>query len=367
MGCQAAQVKTRVLRVDSDRPDAARIALAADYLRAGKLVAFPTETVYGLGANALDAGAVGRIFAAKGRPANNPLIVHVAECSAARSLALDWPPAAAQLAQRFWPGPLTLVVRAVPQLPLNLRAGGPTIGLRIPAHPVARALLRAARVPVAAPSANRSMQLSPTTAAHVLASLGERIDLVLDGGPTNVGLESTVVDVTSAPVRVLRPGMIGRAELEAVLGIPVSAPSESANSESSSARVDEEPHGDVHAPFDPDADDRVLRSPGQFGRHYAPRTPLVCVIGSAEAGVAQGVAEGLKIAWVAAPDTAARALPGVRTVTLPNRPTAYAAQLYATLHELDAAGLDRIVVELPPETEEWVAVRDRLRRAAGME
>src|SRR5262249_34135404 len=182
---------TILCAVDPHSPNAEAITGAARLLRAGGLVAFPTETVYGLGANALDASAVARIFAAKGRPANNPLIVHVAEADEARQVAADWPEAAARLAERFWPGPLTLVLPKRAIVPDAVTANGPTLAVRVPAHPVAQALLRAAGVPVAAPSANRSTELSPTRAEHVLRGLDGRIDVLLDGGPTAGGIEST--------------------------------------------------------------------------------------------------------------------------------------------------------------------------------
>src|SRR5579864_4916197 len=192
-----------VLTVDPQAPDAAAIAEAAALLRAGGLVAFPTETVYGLAANALSADAVSRIFAAKGRPAGNPVIVHVADAAGARALVDDWPAAAERLAERFWPGPLTLVLPRSRQVPDLVTAGGSTVGVRVPAHPVALALLHACGLPLAAPSANRSTRLSPTRAAHVLGDLGDRIDLLLDGGATPGGLESTVLDLTAAPPRLL--------------------------------------------------------------------------------------------------------------------------------------------------------------------
>jgi L-threonylcarbamoyladenylate synthase len=188
-----------------DANDPAAISEAAALIRAGRLVAFPTETVYGLGANALDPHAAARIFEAKGRPPSNPLIVHVASVEAAPELAANWPEIADRLAERFWPGPLTLVVEKADRVPGIVTANGPTIGLRVPDHPVALALLEAATVPIAAPSANRSEEVSPTTAQHVVDSLGARVDLILDGGPTNVGIESTVLDVTQTPPRLLRP------------------------------------------------------------------------------------------------------------------------------------------------------------------
>jgi L-threonylcarbamoyladenylate synthase len=314
------------------------LAEAAAVLRGGGLVAFPTETVYGLGANALDASAVARIFTAKGRPSHNPLIVHVPKASEARRVAADWPEAAALLAERFWPGPLTLVLPKQETVPEVVTAGGTTVAVRVPAHPVARALIRAAGVPVAAPSANRSTELSPTRAEHVLRGLDGRIDLLLDAGPTAGGIESTVLDLTSFPPCLLRPGLVGLAELAAVIG-PVSRPA-----------GHREPT-------------QSLPSPGMLPRHYAPRTPLECLHSGGEERITALLREGKRLGWVPFGD-ADPAPPGVRLGVLPTDPAAYAAGLYAVLHELDAAGLDRILVTLPPDTEDWLAVRDRLRRAA---
>jgi L-threonylcarbamoyladenylate synthase len=321
-------METAVLSIDPAAPEGPAIERAAAVLRAGGLVAFPTETVYGLGANALDAAAVARIYAAKGRPARNPIIIHVADAEAARAVVADWPDAARRLAERFWPGPLTLVLPRGPAVPDIVTAGGPTVAVRVPAHPVAQALLRSAGVPVAAPSANRSTELSPTTAAHVLRGLAGRIDLVLDGGPTTAGLESTVLDLTTTPPRLLRPGPIAPLEIEAVIG-PVQRPS---------AVTPEGP----------------LASPGLLPRHYAPRTPLVCVEGNASAAVRSLTEMGQRVGWLRFGETGG----------MPTDPAGYAARLYAELHALDGQGLDRIVVELPPDEEEWLAVRDRLRRAA---
>lgn len=327
------------LPVDPDRPEPDLIDRAAEVLRRGGLVAFPTETVYGLGANALDPAAVRRIFAAKGRPAFNPLIVHVADIEQARELAADWPAAAQALAERFWPGSLTLVVPRRAIVPDEITAGGPTVALRVPAHPVALALIRAAGVPIAAPSANRSTHLSPTRARHVLASLSEAVDLLLDAGPTPGGLESTVVDVTCTPARLLRPGLVAPAQLEEIIG-PVEQFSPAAGTE--------EPR----------------RSPGLLGRHYAPRTPLECVAPSESARVAELLRQGRRVGWLTFPESPAVSLPGLLRLELPCEPGAYAAGLYAALHELDAAGVERIIVTLPPPDEEWLAIHDRLRRAA---
>jgi L-threonylcarbamoyladenylate synthase len=328
-------MRTEVLVVDAAGPDPATIARAAAILQSGGLVAFPTETVYGLGANALDVEASRRIFAAKGRPAHNPVIVHVDDVPAARALATHWPATAQRLAERFWPGPLTLVLPRSDRVAPLITAGGPTVAVRVPAHPVALALLRACRLPLAAPSANRSGLLSPTRAEHVLAGLAGRIDLLLDAGPVSGGIESTVLDVSTDRPRLLRPGLITPAQLEEVVG-PI-------------ARME---HEAAAAP---------LRSPGMLERHYAPVTPLECVSGEGGDYVRDLRAQGLRIGWL----TFATGFqePGDTTRVLPREPGGYAAELYAALHEFDAAGLDRIVVDLPPATEEWLAIHDRLRRA----
>jgi L-threonylcarbamoyladenylate synthase len=328
-----------VLRVDPSAPEGDAITRAAAVLRGGGLVAFPTETVYGLGANALDAAAVGRIFAAKGRPANNPVIVHVAEARDALPLVTAWPESAAQLAAHFWPGPLTLVLPRSSLVPDVVTAGGPTVAVRLPAHPVARALVQVAGVPVAAPSANSSTRLSPTRAEHVREDLGERIDLLLDAGPTAGGLESTVLDLTTNPPRLLRPGLVSPAALEGVLG-PV-------------------------ARSVPDAgESAVLPSPGLLARHYAPRAALECVTGSGWPRVEALCRSGRRVGWLTLDPAESRSLPGLTRVTMPREAAAYAAVLYATLHDLDAQGVQHVMAELPPDTEEWLAVRDRLRRAA---
>ncbi|MDP8980919.1 MAG: L-threonylcarbamoyladenylate synthase [Acidobacteriota bacterium] len=307
-------------------PGSAEIADAAALLRAGKLVAFPTETVYGLGANALDAAAVDRIYSAKGRPATSPLIVHVASMEMARDLTLRWPPEAETLARKFWPGPLTLVLRKHPSIPDRVTAGLDTVGLRMPSHPVALDLIRAAGVPLAAPSANRFGALSPTTADHVRSAFGVAVAMVLDGGPAKVGIESTVLSLAGSGPVLLRPGVISRADIEAEIG-PVAAAGTS-NSGS-------------HA------------SPGLHPRHYSPRTPLLLT----ERGQAPAYGRGALL-WIH------HSAPAARLVHMPADPDAYAAALYATLHSLDAEGWDWIAVERPPDEPRWAAVLDRLTRAA---
>lgn len=263
----------------------------------------PTETVYGLAANALDPAAVAKTFEAKGRPADNPLIVHLASPEKALGLTTHFSETALTLGKAFWPGPLTLVLPKLPRVP-NITTGGlDTVAVRVPAHPVARALIQASGVPLSAPSANPFMGLSPTRAEHVSSSL---VDLVLDGGPCEVGLESTVIDVTGSTPRLLRPGGISKAQIEAMLG-----------------RSIEEGHSTER------------RSPGMYPRHYAPRTPIRLV----------------------------SALEGRSGVALNEDPIAYGASLYATLHDLDSMGLQEILIERPPDSPEWEAVWDRLRRA----
>jgi L-threonylcarbamoyladenylate synthase len=335
-------MKTVVIAVDPAAPSGEALAEAARVLRAGGLVAFPTETVYGLGANALDASAVARIFEAKGRPANNPLIVHISDINQAQQVAAEWPETAARLAERFWPGPLTLVLTKRDTVPDIVTAQGTTVAVRMPAHPVAHVLLREAGLPIAAPSANRSTELSPTRAEHVLRGLEGRIELLLDGGPTTGGIESTVLDLTTTPPRLLRPGLIGVTELEAVIGSLACFPS--LQSEAT----------------------QVLPSPGMMPRHYAPRTPLECVEGGKEQErLSLLVSEKRRVGWVAFAAPGEVIIPShVLLRVLPSDAAGYAAQLYAVLHELDDASLDRIIVTLPPDTEDWLAVRDRLRRAA---
>jgi L-threonylcarbamoyladenylate synthase len=284
------------------------VARAAELLRAGQLVAFPTETVYGLGANALDERAVAEIFRVKGRPATSPLIVHAASTDEARDFVASWPEAAERLARRHWPGPLTLVLPKRPDIPAIVTAGLDTVGIRVPAHPVAIDFIRAAEVPVAAPSANRFTELSPTCAEHVRRSLPGVF--VLDGGPTPIGIESTVLSLAGSRPVLLRPGMVSRREIEDLIG-PV------------------ELSGGVSG---------AHPSPGMHERHYSPRTPL----------------------YLGTPPAAGRGV----VVALPAEPFACAAALYATLHRYDLEGWDWLAIEIPPETPEWDGIRDRLQRAA---
>jgi L-threonylcarbamoyladenylate synthase len=329
-------MKTRLISVDRDAPEVTAIDEAARALRRGDLVAFATETVYGLGANALDSEAVARIFAAKGRPATNPLIVHVADLDGARDCVASWPEEAQRLADAFWPGPLTIVLPASAKIPSIVTAGRPTVGVRIPRPAVARALIRAADLPIAAPSANRSNGVSPTLAEHVRKDLDGRIALILDSGPAEVGLESTVLDLSGPDPNVLRPGQISAAEIAAFLGRPVF-------------------ESTVHAPVSGTAG---LASPGQLAVHYAPRTPAfwVEVLDEGIARTDQDVRSGLLVFG--------RRIQGVSGLILClETPDQAARALYATLHAWDKLGLSQIVIIPPPDRPEWRAVRDRLRRA----
>jgi L-threonylcarbamoyladenylate synthase len=290
---------------------------AAARIREGGLVAFPTETVYGLGANALDAAAVAKIFALKGRPHSSPLIVHVSSIEMAKRYAAEWPPIADDLARCNWPGPLTIVVNKSPEIPDIVTAGLGTVGLRMPAHELALELILLAGVPVAAPSANRFTHLSPTTAHHVEEEFGDAVE-ILDGGPCQVGIESTVVSVTGGELKLLRPGMIS---IDAV----------------AAARPSEGSHP----------------SPGMHERHYSPRTRLFLV----DTPLALPDRRGAYIWWKKAGLTAC-------SQRMPRNPAGYAARLYDVLHRIDQENWPWIAVESPPATPEWLAILDRLRRAS---
>ena len=328
----------RVVPTDPAAPDEAVVAEAARVLTGGGLVAFPTETVYGLGARALDPAAVNKIFAAKGRPAGHPLIVHVLGRDDARPLTRTWTKAADRLAAAFWPGALTLVLERGAQVPLEVTGGGDSVAIRATAHPLARALVVAAG-PLAAPSANRYQSLSATTAAHVVKSLGERVDLVIDGGASWAGIESTVVDARGAVLRLLRPGAVSAAAIRA-LGMELVEVDDGASSP-----------GAVH------------QSPGQDRKHYAPRAELLVVEGRAEAIAA--ARSGRRAALVVrSPEIVAPELELAEVVVLADDPAAYARDLFATLHRLDDAGVERIVVEAVPHGDAWAAIADRLRRGS---
>ena len=317
-----------LLTVDPAKPDERALLPAAQALRRGGLVAFPTETVYGLGANAFDPDAVARVFAAKDRPADNPLIVHVADRAAAGKVAARMTPLAEELATRFWPGPLTLVLDAVADLPQRTTAGLSTVAVRVPDHPVALALLRVTDRPLAAPSANRSGRPSPTTAQHVLEDLGARVDVIIDGGPCRVGVESTVVDARGDAPIVLREGGVSRE----ALGVGAAAP-----------------RGDQRA------------SPGTRYRHYAPACAVQIAPPGEGGALAAALRRGGRRVGLVSRAPAPEGVLGIARFTSPGE---LALRLYGALRDAEAAGVDVLVVEAVDETGIGRAVMDRLRRAA---
>jgi L-threonylcarbamoyladenylate synthase len=319
----------------------AAVHRAVELLRAGEVVALPTETVYGLAANALDPEAVARIYEVKGRPAHNPIICHVASSVLARRCVADWPSLAEQLARSFWPGPLTLVLPRAAEIPEIVTAGGPTVGVRWPGHPFMQAVIAACGFPLAAPSANLSNQLSPTNADHVRKQLGGRIRLIVDGGQSQVGIESTVVDVSGATPRLLRPGMIHEEALLAVTG-----------------------------ELETGAGAGVLRSPGLLKKHYSPRARLLVLRWRDEADLRSQLA-ALGVVRERSCVVAHTQLPGasdfLRVSVVPHDAEAYARALYAELHHCDELGAEWIIAEALPEVPEWRAIADRLSRAAAFD
>ncbi len=326
---------TKVLTLNPLEPDDATLDEAAEVLRSGGLVAFATETVYGLGADATNPEAVAKIFAAKGRPSHNPLIVHAADLAMARSCVTSWPDTAEDLAQFFWPGPLTLVLPRSKIIPDLVTAGLDTVGVRIPALRVARSLIARTGRPIAAPSANRSNRISPTTAQHVGKDLNGRIEMILDSGPTRVGLESTVIDLSTDSPRILRPGPVTAREIQRVLG---------------TIRLLEPPS--------PDSPERPA-SPGQLPIHYAPRTKALRVEGDR---LAEREFSG-PTALLSFERFTPPASPLFQRYASFRTPEDAAAKLYGLLHEWDEEGFHQLVVVLPPDRPEWMAVRDRLIRA----
>lgn len=300
------------------------LANAVAALRAGAVIGLPTETVYGLAADAMNPAAVARIFALKGRPVDHPLIVHIAGSEALERFARDIPDSARQLAAAFWPGPLTLILRRHADVPDAVTGGQDSVGLRAPAHPLAQQLLRAFDGGLAAPSANRFGHISATRAEHVREEFGTQVPLVLDGGPCKVGIESSIVDLTAQPPRILRPGAISRAQIEAVIG-----------------------------PVAEGVDGDSPRASGTLAAHYAPRTPLRLL--------PRHAIHAADHVQVLALDRLPTACDGI---ALPANPDAYAHGLYDALRRLDAGGGALIVVEQPPDTPAWQAINDRLRRSA---
>jgi L-threonylcarbamoyladenylate synthase len=337
-------MNAEILAADTPELFERAVNRAARLLRAGQLVALPTETVYGLAANAWNARAVRRIFEVKGRPPENPIIVHVASLEMAQRCVAQWPPLAGKLAAAFWPGPLTLVLPRAAQIPPVVTAGGETVGVRWPSHPLMQAVIRACGFPLAAPSANPANELSPTNAQHVRKSLGDLIRLIIDGGPAQVGIESSVLDLVSSPPRILRPGMIHPASLLAVIGrAGLAVPEMQAGAAS------------------------VLLSPGLLPKHYAPKAKLVLWRWQNEAELERLVLVSgippLKVHVVAHSHVPAGKTFG-RVSVIPHDAVAYARAIYAELHECDESNPDLIVVEALPSGDEWRAIADRLTRAA---
>lgn len=349
-------IETEVVVVDPVHPEAAKIERAAALIRAGEVVVFPTETVYGLGADALQPRAVERIFVAKGRPLSDPLIVHIADEDALRELAATVPEHVEELARAFWPGPLTLIVPRGARVPSLVTAGLETVAVRMPRHPVALALIRASGTPIAAPSANRFMHVSPTTAQHAFADLNGRVPLILDGGPCEVGVESTVLDLCADVPTILRPGGVSLEELRTVLP---------------DVRVATR---HIPAPEDVQAGERAQKAPGQLLTHYAPAVPLMLFAGSVESMRGAMLAEVRRrreIGELVGVLVADEDMPGfqesgalVQSLGDAAAPARVAVALFAGLRALEAAGVDVILCRSFDEQGLGLAVRDRLLRAA---
>jgi L-threonylcarbamoyladenylate synthase len=346
------QIVTDVVKIDPVAPESTVIEHAADLLRRGELVVFPTETVYGLGADALQPAALEGIFVAKGRPLSDPLIVHIAEYATLDELTLTLAPSAWRLAQAFWPGPLTLILPRGPRVPHIVTAGMETVAVRMPGHPVARALIRALGSPVAAPSANRFMHVSPTTAAHALADLNGRVPLILDGGPCSVGVESTILDLSAEVPTILRPGGVSLEALRAVL-----------------------PEVRISTQHEAKPEQQAQKAPGQLAMHYAPAIPLLLFDGNEEAMRAAMLKEldarlvrGERVAVLVA-DADLPAFQNssalVRSLGDAAQSTHLAASLFASLRALEEAHVQVILCRTFPARDLGLAIHDRLRRAAG--
>ena len=332
------KVNPEVLSTHTPALFASAVARAAELLRASEVVALPTETVYGLAANALDGKAVAKIYEVKGRPAHNPIIVHVADTEMAKRCVTQWPDSATQLAKAFWPGPLTMVLPRAKEIPELVTAGGSTVGVRWPSHPFIQAVIRKCGFPLAAPSANLSNQVSPTNAEHVRKQLGDKLPLIVDGGQSQVGIESTVIDLTANPPQVLRPGMIHEESLIAVMG------------ELGTWNLE---HG-------------TLRSPGQLRKHYAPRAKLVIKSWRDTTDLNQQLStcnlpRSKTHIIVHTHIPSGEGFGGVSVI--PHDAEAYARAIYAELHRCDEAGAALIVAEALPDGVEWRAIGDRLNRA----
>ncbi len=346
------EIQTRIVYVDPQHPNMQQIELAAELLRQGQLVVFPTETVYGLGANALDTQASGQIFTAKARPFSDPLIVHIADEQDLESLVTTVPESARLLAKIFWPGPLTMILPASPRVPRLITSGLPNVAIRMPDHPVARALIRTAGVPVAAPSANRFMHVSPTTAQHVYADLHGRVPLILDSGPCSVGVEFTVIDLCSEIPTILRPGGVSLEALREILPYVQPPRAQSASTEQ---------------------DEVAQPAPGQMLVHYAPTIPTFLFEGSTSVmltamlkEIQQRRNQGEQVGILIADEDLATFLKSEAIIySLGSTPEQVATRLFAGLRTLEEAGVDVILCRSFDERGLGLAVRDRLRKAAG--
>jgi L-threonylcarbamoyladenylate synthase len=341
-------MKTDLLPTHTAALFAEAVRRSVEVLQAGEMVALPTETVYGLAANALDAEAVARVFEVKARPAHNPVIVHVASIEMAQRCAALWPAVADKLAAAFWPGPLTLVLPRAAEIPDIVTAGGSTVGIRWASHPFLQAVIRACGFPLAAPSANPANQLSPTSAEHVRKGLEGKIPLIIDGGQCQVGIESTVLDLVHSPFRILRPGMIPVERFRAIL-------------------AGTEVQGSIQAVREETNETSPARSPGQLPKHYAPKARLL-VLGWTDTADLRRQLASLQVSTSATRIIAHTHIPdsgGFSEVSvIPCDAEAFARGIYAELHNADAAGAETIVVEALPDEEAWQGLADRLRRAA---
>jgi L-threonylcarbamoyladenylate synthase len=341
-------MNTEILSTPTPVLFAAAVKRAAKLLRAGEVVALPTETVYGLAANALDEKAVAKIFRIKDRPANNPIIVHIASVEMAKRCVTAWPNPAEKLARAFWPGPLTLVLPCAKEILGMVTAGGKTVGVRWPGHPFIQAVIRECGFPLAAPSANLSGRVSPTNAEHVREQLGDKISLIVDGGQSQVGIESTVLDLTVSPPQVLRPGMIHAESLAAVVeNIQQPTP------------INREQASNSQQP--------KLKSPGLLKKHYSPKARLLVLSWRDDADLNAQLSTlnpQLANCHVIAHTHIPSAEHFARVSVIPHAAKAFARAIYAELHRCDAAGAGLIVVETPPESPEWSGIADRLRRAS---
>ena len=339
-GTKDSAVRTRVVTVETAEQFRSAAEQAVQLLKAGEVVALPTETVYGLAANAFDEKAVERIYEVKGRPAHNPVIVHVSSLNMARECVANWTQPAEKLAQQFWPGPLTIVLPRTVRIPDIVVAGGNTVGVRFPLHPFMRKVIEACAFPLAAPSANVANQLSPTTAQHVSEQLGGKIPMIVDAGPTSVGIESTVVDLSEKRPRILRPGMISAEQIARTLGVEL---------ENGSNQTAE------------------LRSPGLLKRHYSPRARLMIASWKSPnelRALTEATGERSEVIHILTYDQIPEANPFGRVAIIPNDADAYARAIYAELHRSDDLGAKLIIVERPPAGPEWEGIHDRLKRAS---